>query len=211
MYLPQEQRELLHAIRNGKTGVVRTLLEDRGVRPDLPGIHDTTPLHEAVMAGSLSMVKMLVAAGADMNRLALDGTTALDVALDLKKTSIANYLRNAGASTAQELGHSKGTRPKITPKRKPRVSDPFNDMAKKPALPGGKDVPVFRADTLAEIFDAGKWVGKTQQMKKLWEQVPDRLKPQFDFAASLAEAQRQTLKQKAASKKPLLPPQDKTI
>lgn len=60
--------------------------------------------------------------------------------------------------------------------------------------------PVFREDTLKDIFNAQNWVGKTDEMEQLWEEVPKRLHKHFDFAASLAEARRETLKANAPKK-----------
>lgn len=60
--------------------------------------------------------------------------------------------------------------------------------------------PVFREDTLKDIFNAKKWVGKADEMEQLWNEVPKRLHKHFDFAAALAEARRETLKQNAPKK-----------
>lgn len=78
--------------------------------------------------------------------------------------------------------------------------------------------PVFTAENLKDIFNAAKWVGKTQDMAKLWEDVPARLKKKFDFETAYTDAHQGTLRQahppklQLPSKKrpahPPLPPQD---
>lgn len=100
-------------------------------------------------------------------------------------------------------------KPHITPKKsaKKSAAPTIAGMGAEAAKPAK---PVFREDTLKDIFNAQNWVGKTDEMEKLWEDVPKRLHKHFDFAASLAEARRETLKQNAP-KRPLLqqnfPPQ----
>jgi hypothetical protein len=66
--------------------------------------------------------------------------------------------------------------------------------------------PVFREDTLKDIFNPQAWVGKTQEMEELWNDVPKRLHKHFDFAAALAEARRGTLKQNAPKQRIALQP-----
>lgn len=85
-------------------------------------------------------------------------------------------------------------KPKVTPK-----------TAATPAVPV-KQKPVFREDTLKDIFNAKSWVGKTQEMEELWNDVPKRLHKHFDFAAALAEARRETLKQNAPKQRIALQP-----
>jgi hypothetical protein len=64
----------------------------------------------------------------------------------------------------------------------------------------------FREDNLQDIFNPKSWAGKTEEMEKLWDDVPTRLKKKFDFAAALAEARRDTLKQNAPPQRLTLKP-----
>ena len=59
---------------------------------------------------------------------------------------------------------------------------------------------MLTAETLPEVFDAQKWVGKVDKMQEEWEKVPARLKKEFDFEAALSEARQKTLKSKAPGK-----------
>jgi hypothetical protein len=86
------------AAQHGQTAVVEILL-DAGESPDRynpAGYHGhSTPLHQAVAADHLAVVKLLVERGArlDIRDTIYDGTP-LDWALYLKKDAIAAYLRS---------------------------------------------------------------------------------------------------------------------
>ncbi|MEZ0260608.1 MAG: ankyrin repeat domain-containing protein [Alphaproteobacteria bacterium] len=109
----------------------------------------------------------------------------------------------------------------VKPKKKKAA--PKKAAAKKPASPqsfgamsdaaegGATAAPAapkitFREDNLKDIFNPKSWTGKTEDMEKLWEDVPARLKKKFDFAAALAEARRDTLKQNAPPQRLTLKP-----
>ena len=66
-----------------------------------------TPLHIAAGAGHKKIVELLIAKGADVNAMAEDGSSPLDVALGRairrKHTEIVDLLRKHGAKTAEEL------------------------------------------------------------------------------------------------------------
>lgn len=64
-------------------------------------------------------------------------------------------------------------------------------------LPTEPVKPKFTEESLKDIFNAKNWVGKTDDMEKLWTDVPDKLQKKFDFDAAFAEAKRETLKQHA--------------
>lgn len=103
---------------------------------------------------------------------------------------------DAGWSRNKKQGAKPHIRSKKSAAKKtaaPEIAGAGNESAK-------KQKPVFREDTLKDIFNAQNWVGKTDEMEQLWEEVPKRLHKHFDFAASLAEARRETLKQNAPKK-----------
>jgi hypothetical protein len=98
-------------------------------------------------------------------------------------------------------GRKNGAKPKIRPKT--AATQSFGGGGN--ATP--KNVkPVFREDTLKDIFNPKAWVGKTEEMEELWNDVPKRLHKHFDFAAALAEARRDTLKQNAPKQRIALQP-----
>jgi len=57
--------------------------------------------------------------------------------------------------------------------------------------------PKFDEQTLKDVFNAKKWVGKTEEMQKLWKEVPVKLQKKYDFDTALAEAKRETLRKNA--------------
>ncbi|MDE1152000.1 MAG: ankyrin repeat domain-containing protein [Micavibrio sp.] len=65
------------------------------------------------------------------------------------------------------------------------------------AAPPPPPKPKFTEESLKEIFNAKNWVGKPEEMQKLWDDVPKKLQKEFDFDAALAEAKRETLKKHA--------------
>ena len=65
------------------------------------GKHGT--IHSAAYGGDIEAVKEFLAAGADVNAKVNDGRTPLDIAIQQKKTEIADLLRKHGAKTAEEL------------------------------------------------------------------------------------------------------------
>lgn len=78
------------------------------------------------------------------------------------------------------------------------------------AAPEKADQPVkpkFTEESLKDIFNAKSWIGRTEEMEKLWEDVPAKLQKKFDFDTALAEAKRETLKKNAptAPKLSLMP------
>jgi len=101
-------RALALAAQHGQVEIVRLLL-DAGEDPNRynpDGNHShSTPLHQAVWAEHVAVVRLLVERGAD---LTIQDTTyhgtPLDWAIYGKKTAIESYLRSQGAKSADELG-----------------------------------------------------------------------------------------------------------
>jgi|GEM_PF-6663048 len=188
----KKQQVLLDAIRKGNLPKTRQLLA-KGYKPNVPqkGRADTTPLHEAVRKGRLDIVKALVKAGADVNAADHLRKNPLDLALDLsahkKHNQIAIYLRQKGA---QRFASSPVRWPPFETRRVPVRKE------KPPAPP-----PEFTVHNLADKFDPDKWVGKPDDMQKLWDRVPKNLKEQFDFAAAFTQAKRATLRAQFPGKK----------
>lgn len=67
----------------------------------------------------------------------------------------------------------------------------------KPEKPTQPAEPKFTEETLKDTFNAKNWVGRTEDMQKLWEEVPVKLQKKFDFDTALAEAKRETLRKNA--------------
>lgn len=68
------------------------------------------------------------------------------------------------------------------------------------AKPEKADQPVqpkFTEETLKDVFNAKAWIGKTEEMQKLWDDVPAKLQKKYDFDSALAEAKRETLRKNA--------------
>ncbi len=98
---------------NGHDEFIEILLK-AGANVNQADESGTTPLISAVAGRKLAIVKMIVAAGANLNAVRFGGRveTALDFAEDGKKDlAIAAYLRSAGAKRASELPASETTRP----------------------------------------------------------------------------------------------------
>jgi hypothetical protein len=188
----KKQQVLIDAIRKGNLSKTKQLL-GKGYKPNAPrqSRADTTPLHEAVRKGRLDIVRALVKAGADVNATDRLRHNPLDLALNLsahkKHNKIAIYLRQKGA---QRFVDSPVRWPPFETRR---VRVP---QEKPPAPP-----PEFTAHNLADKFDPDKWVGKPDDMQKLWDRVPKNLKAQFDFAAAFTQAKRATLRAHFPGKK----------
>ena len=62
-----------------------------------------TPLMNAVYKGHEEIVDLLIAKDADVNAMTEDGWTPLGLAIQLKRTEIADLLRKHGGKTGEEL------------------------------------------------------------------------------------------------------------
>lgn len=199
--------ELLQAVCQQKYSYVKKMLKD-GVDANSSSVKETTALHEAVRQDSIALVRLLVEAGADINRKAMGGTP-LDLALKRKSHQIIVYLKHEGASTSASLRRKKtaGSAKKKKPGRKKSAGD-FNRTAKKStvrstSVTGPEKSPMLHEETLADIFESKKWIGRVDKMQEEWEKVPQRLKKTFDFASILVEVRRKTLESRAPATPPL--------
>lgn len=189
-----KDREFLQAVGQQKYSYVKKMLKD-GVDPNSSSCRLTTALHEAVRQDSIALVRLLVEAGADVNRQT-SGGTPLDLALAAKSHRIIVYLTHEGAKTTATLSRKKtavSVKKKKTGRKK--SAGDFNRAAKKSTL--------FHQETLADIFESEKWIGRVDKMQEEWEKVPQRLKKTFDFSSILVEVRRRTLENRAPATPPL--------
>jgi hypothetical protein len=70
----------------------------------LAGATFAGPIHDAALNGDLAGVQAELDKGVDVNAKSDDGTTPLDVAIELKRTGIVNLLRKHGGKTGEEFG-----------------------------------------------------------------------------------------------------------
>lgn len=179
MALSRKEKELIHHIRAGRTAMVERLIE-RGYPVNIDTDETTTPVHEAVRHERLDVLRLLVRKGANVNVVTREGHSPLDLAIFLNdaralgssKFQIVRYLRKVGALRGRE----------ITAARAEAAND-------------GKIR--FNAENLSDIFNPKAWVGKTHEMEKLWQEVPQLLKKKFDFEEAKARATTLTLKKRS--------------
>ena len=225
MPITRQQRALMRAVETKDVQQVRFLL-GRRVKADFDDASGRTPREGAIDIGSLPMVKGLVEGGADINRENTDTfDTPLDRAREQKQHRIASYLKNEGAMSFYDrstFSHRYGAwahdawddeEDDDNGDEAPKAKKPRAKKAATAAKAPVKDAtpkPVFTEDTLKDIFNGKAWAGKPEEMLKLWQEVPEKLKKKFDFEAALAEAKRETLKQHAPRLKfgPPVPPQN---
>lgn len=200
MPLTPDQQALLWAIRYRQPEKVKALLAKKTLVLSFPDPVETTPMHEAVKVSNLPIIRMLVDAGADVNQKAKNGTTPLDAALRINNAPVIRFLKSQSAKTAGELGNKQ----KVILIKPTVITRPVAGDA-----PSQK--PAFTADTLADVFEPGKWVNNVKEMQELWKQVPPQLKDKFNFAAALTEARQKTLKQRATGKVIIKKPPDPPI
>src|SRR5438552_12955234 len=76
-------------------GIVRSGLPERGNRQPIPG--SMTPLLYAARDGKLDVVKLLIAAGADVNEVEANGISVLLMAISNNRMDLARFLIEKGA------------------------------------------------------------------------------------------------------------------
>jgi hypothetical protein len=218
MKATKQQQALLRAVQNDDLKQVRALLKKK-TRPDFPGKSAKTPLQEAIRNGNLPIVKALVNAGANVNLTNAARDNPLDVAYAKGDNDIIRYLRSQGAREASDnygyifngagrvAASRKAKKPKASKmpgakggsKKPARFYDEDwndDDWGGTPAPPKPEPEPKFTTEKLKDIFNAEKWVGNTQEMARLWKEVPARLKKKFDFEAAYTKARQETILQK---------------
>lgn len=175
MRIDSTRRGLFNAVVENDTVKAQNILETTGLNADFTVEDEATPLDEAIRRRNEEMVRLLVRAGADINRVNSRNEAPFDIALDTGDGAVTAYLESEGAVIGRY------------PSEK-AVQDFLGDKGAK---------PIFRKETLKDIFAAKNWVGKTDEMEDMWKGVPKRIRHHFDFAAAFAEARRQTIKQSA--------------
>ncbi|HEY6243342.1 MAG TPA: ankyrin repeat domain-containing protein [Pyrinomonadaceae bacterium] len=75
---------------------IAKLLIDRGADVNARGEGDYTPLHEVAGVGRIEFAKLLLDHGANINARGDSGKTPLTVAIENKKTEMAEFLRSKG-------------------------------------------------------------------------------------------------------------------
>lgn len=199
MKITKQQRSLLRAVRDGDLVKVKALLR-AGCDPEFPAYSDTTPLLEAVYEENLPAIRALLSAGASPDQPNADGETPRDVAkyLPAVKRALKSHIVAQNRQDIlfpqhlEDIAKAKRASSRFRAKSASRKNETAEPIIVKPPK------PVFRAETLSDVFNAEKWAGKTKEMEKLWAQVPKNLKKTFDFAEALSEATRATLKKSLA-------------
>ncbi len=228
MPITKQQTALMRAVRAKNVQQVKALLK-QGVDPDFEDDSNQSPLEAAIAANSLPVVRALVEGGADINRENSETyDTPLDFAREEKKHRIATWLDAEGAMSFfdrsafsgrysryddydDDDGYFDSKRKSARSSKKAKTRAAAKQPAKKltdefEGASAAPPKPRFTEETLKDIFNAKNWVGKPEEMQKLWEDVPARLQKNFDFEAALAEAKRETLKKHAPQKLTLKPP-----
>ena len=85
---------ILHdaAFSNDRLDIIKYLIEEKNFKINCLDNEFVTPLHEAARAGNLEFVKYLVEKGADINKQDIEGSTALDYAIDEDRDDVIKYL-----------------------------------------------------------------------------------------------------------------------
>lgn len=199
------QQNLLAAIEAGDEARVRKILS-YGIDLDFISSTNKSPLHSAIRKHEHEITALLIDHGADINMPDNHGKTPLDIAIEEGDAHAITIIRIAGGKAGEKPEEEDEDewdfwREPVTSGNPEKTTPP----AGKTSSGKNSDNP-FTPDNLKDIFNAEKWVGKTEEMEKLWKEVPKRLKKDFDFAAALAAARRETAKTRLKSKKaPLLP------
>ena len=197
-----EETPLDLAIRRGSETLVRALV-NAGADVNRVNSYKEAPLDVAKEEGDTAITQYLESEGAVTGKT--KGTKARTMAKKARGSSVGmqedfgddfwdedKYF--FGADEDEGRRKNNGPKPKVTPKSQAAKAGHAGGGAPEPKKP---PKPVFREDTLKDIFNAQNWIGKADEMEELWNEVPKRLHKHFDIAAALAEARRETLKQNA--------------
>ena len=105
--MPTDKEEELHgAARNGQVEEVRALLSEGVDKDCMGGYFETTPLSEAAMSDHVHVAKLLIDAGADINKGDIYGRTPLHIAVWEGHENIVKLLIEARADINEEDGQS---------------------------------------------------------------------------------------------------------
>jgi len=139
------RRELYDAIRAGDRSRVDLVLAEDPELADAPNSHGNTASMEAIAAGRLAMLRLLVERGADPNRRNDGGWSLMDCAASAGSIEIMRYLVEVGC--AMTLNHAAGAgdleameqllaedEGRIAEKHGRRHSTPLHDAAAVPQL-----------------------------------------------------------------------------
>jgi hypothetical protein len=185
---------LEEAIFHGKVSIVKALVEG-GADINRINDNDQTPLDYAKYHKETRIAAYLKSEGAE---------TEKDISARSRYSRYSGYddddhyfLNSLDRDDDDFRSNARAPKRSAAKKSKPRTA-----TAKKftTAAEGGVELPTepvkpkFTEESLKDIFNAKNWVGKTEDMEKLWTDVPEKLQKKFDFDAAFAEAKRETLK-----------------
>ncbi|HYD16927.1 MAG TPA: ankyrin repeat domain-containing protein [Patescibacteria group bacterium] len=184
---------LEEAIFQGKLPVVKAIVE---AGADLSRINDSdqSPLDYAKKHRETKIAAYLKQEGAE---------TAKEI--NDRQNANRGYSRYSGYDDDDHYFMRRGGYPddddwdsapkKSAPKRaKSAAAKKFGTAAGAPEKPNEPALPKFTEENLKDIFNGKAWIGRAEEMEKLWDDVPAKLQKKFDFDAALAEAKRETLR-----------------
>ena len=154
---------LFNAILKDRTSMVESLLKN-GVEINIKTPDGTTPLMAAAARGSIEIINLLLAKGADMNAGNNAGETAFQVAMRYGFTSAAELLKSAGTNLSSAV---------VTAAR----IDSLMDQAQNPPMDAGAQVFPMPADRKS----AAPAVKATNDTHAYYLRIPTR----FDRTLSL--------------------------
>ncbi|MCG6894395.1 MAG: ankyrin repeat domain-containing protein [Desulfobacteraceae bacterium] len=122
----QEDIFFHEAVYKKRTRVVRYFLS-YGYDPDRRDEAGSTPLSSAALSGSLEIVEMLAAAGANLNLRGYGGSTPLAMAIEFGHNAIAHWLLDHGATPdPKALARMASSLSKEDPKLARRLAGPVS-------------------------------------------------------------------------------------
>jgi len=94
--------KLRKAIKAGNLGEVKELLQGANIN-EIRLVHGWTSLHFAAKHGTPDVAAAILEYGAEINTTTDMWQTALDIAIGLKKSELAAFLREKGAQSGTDL------------------------------------------------------------------------------------------------------------